>query len=65
MNFLVELRRRNIFRVAIAYLVIAWLVLQVADVFIDNIGAPDWLFGGIVLVLGIGFPFVLAVRGFE
>ena len=56
MSLFAELKRRNVFRVAIAYVVVAWLVLQVADVMIDNIGAPEWLFKFIVLLLGIGFP---------
>ena len=59
MSFFIELKRRNLFKVAIAYVVVAWLVVQVADVMIDNIGAPDWLFSSILLVLGIGFPVVL------
>jgi TolB-like protein/Tfp pilus assembly protein PilF len=59
MSLFAELKRRNVFRVGIAYLVVSWLVLQVADVMIDNIGAPDWLFASILLVLGIGFPVVL------
>ena len=59
MSFLDELKRRNVFRVGIAYLVVAWLVLQVADVVINNVGAPGWVFQIIMLVLGIGFPIVL------
>jgi TolB-like protein/cytochrome c-type biogenesis protein CcmH/NrfG len=59
MSFFAELKRRNVFKVGIAYAVVAWLILQVADVMIDNIGAPDWLFQSIVLVLGLGFPLVL------
>ncbi|MEJ2534861.1 MAG: tetratricopeptide repeat protein, partial [Gammaproteobacteria bacterium] len=59
MSFFAELKRRNVFRVGFAYLVVAWLVVQVADVMIDNLGAPDWVFGTILLVLGIGFPLVL------
>jgi TolB-like protein/tetratricopeptide (TPR) repeat protein len=59
MSFFAELKRRNVFRVGIAYLVVAWLVMQVADVVINNIGAPDWVFGVIMLVVGIGFPVVL------
>jgi TolB-like protein/cytochrome c-type biogenesis protein CcmH/NrfG len=59
LSFFEELKRRNVFRVGIAYLVVAWLVMQVADVVINNIGAPDWLFPGIMLVIGIGFPLVL------
>lgn len=59
MSFFDELKRRNVFRVGIAYLVVAWLVLQVADVVINNVGAPGWVFQIIMLVLGIGFPIVL------
>jgi TolB-like protein len=59
MSFFAELKRRNVFRVGIAYLVVAWLVMQVADVVINNIGAPDWVFQVILLVLAIGFPVVL------
>ena len=59
MSLFAELKRRNVFRVGIAYLVVAWLLLQVADVMIDNIGAPDWLFSSILLVLGVGFPLAL------
>ncbi len=44
MSFFAELKRRNVFRVAVAYLIVAWLFVQVADVMIDNIGAPEWLF---------------------
>lgn len=59
MSFFTELKRRNVFRVGIAYLVVCWLVMQVADVVINNIGAPDWLFRGIMLVLLLGFPVAL------
>lgn len=54
-----ELKRRNVVRVAIAYAVVVWLLLQVADVVLDNIGAPAWLFRAILLVLFIGFPLAL------
>lgn len=59
MSLFNELRRRNVFRVGIAYLIVAWLVMQVSDVVINNIGAPDWVFQVILLVLGISFPVVL------
>ena len=59
MSLFTELKRRNVFRVAIAYAVVAWLVMQVADVMIDNIGAPPWLFKFIVLLLAIGLPVAL------
>jgi adenylate cyclase len=50
-----ELKRRNVIRVAIAYIVMAWLVMQVADVILNNIEAPGWVFQTILLLLGIGF----------
>ena len=59
MSLFNELKRRNVFRVGIAYLIVSWLVMQVADVMIDNIGAPPWLFKFIVLVLAIGLPVAL------
>jgi TolB-like protein len=51
-----ELRRRNVFKVAIAYIVVSWLVLQVADVVLNNITAPGWIFHVLLLFLLIGFP---------
>jgi hypothetical protein len=59
MSLFDELKRRNVFRVAIAYIVVAWLVLQVADVVLNNIEAPGWVFQVIMLVIGLGFPLVL------
>jgi len=50
-----ELKRRNVFRVAIAYVVSAWLILQVADVVLNNIDAPGWVFSVFLLALGLGF----------
>ncbi|MDT8449178.1 MAG: hypothetical protein RQ847_03295 [Wenzhouxiangellaceae bacterium] len=44
MNLFTELRRRNVFRVGIAYGVVAWLVIQAADITLDNFGAPGWVF---------------------
>ena len=51
-----ELKRRNVVRVAIAYAVVSWLLLQVADVVLDNIEAPTWVFQAVLLLLVIGFP---------
>ena len=53
-RFFDELKRRNVFRVAVAYLVSGWLVLQVVDVVIGNIGAPRWVFS-VFLLAGIVF----------
>jgi TolB-like protein/lipoprotein NlpI len=54
-----ELKRRNVFRVSIAYVVSAWLLAQVADLVIENIGSPDWVMKTLLLVLALGFPVVV------
>ena len=58
-SFWGELKRRNVVRVTVAYAIVSWLLLQVADVVLGNIGAPAWLFQAILLVLVIGFPLAL------
>jgi len=58
-SFFEELKRRNVIRVGIAYVIVAWLILQFADVVLNNIEAPGWVFRVIMLVLGIGLPLAL------
>ena len=58
-DFLQELKRRNVFRVAVAYLVSGWLVLQVAELVVDITGAPDWALKFLLLLGLLGFPIVL------
>ena len=59
MTFVEELKRRNVIKVAVAYVVVAWLVMQFSDVILNNIEAPGWVFQVIMLVLGIGFALAL------
>jgi len=54
-----ELKRRNVIRVAVAYIVAAWLVLQVADLVLQNIQAPDWVMQVFLLVFALGMPLAL------
>jgi TolB-like protein/lipopolysaccharide biosynthesis regulator YciM len=56
MSFFNELKRRNVFRVAVAYLVTAWVLLQIADLVLQNIHAPDWVIQAFMLALALGFP---------
>jgi hypothetical protein len=46
-------------RVAVAYIIAAWLLLQVADIVLNNIEAPDWLFQATLLLVVLGFPIAL------
>ncbi len=55
MSLFEELKRRNVFRVSIAYIVAAWVIIQVADIVLENIGAPAWFFQALFLLLAIGF----------
>lgn len=59
MSFIEELKRRNVIRVGIAYIVVAWLIMQFADVVLNNIAPPGWVFQVIMLLLAIGFPLAL------
>jgi len=59
MSIISELRRRNVFRVAIAYVLLGWAVLQGGDFLLDLVGAPDWVIRTLAVVGLIGFPFAL------
>ncbi len=58
-QFLDELKRRNVIRVTVAYLIAGWLVLQIADFVLENIGAPDWIMQVFLLIFALGLPIVL------
>jgi TolB-like protein/Flp pilus assembly protein TadD len=51
-----ELKRRNVIRVGVAYVIVAWLVAQVAEFAIETFGAPDWVLKIFVVFLMLGFP---------
>ncbi|NNL94837.1 MAG: hypothetical protein HKO64_04390 [Xanthomonadales bacterium] len=55
MSLFEELKRRNVFRVGVAYIVASWVLLQVADLVLDAIKAPDWVIQAMLLVVVLGF----------
>ena len=59
MSFFEELKRRNVFRVGIAYAVSAWILLQIVDLVLENIAAPEWVMQVFMLAVAIGFPLAL------
>lgn len=66
MGLFTELKRRNVFRVGVAYIVGAWLLAQVADLVLDVIGAPDIVLRSLVALLGLGLvPAVIFAWVFE
>jgi TolB-like protein len=59
LSFFEELKRRNVFRVGLAYVVTAWILAQVADLAMDNFGAPEWVMKSLLFILLMGFPLAL------
>lgn len=59
MSFLAELRRRNVYRVATAYVIVGWLVMQVVDVMQPALRLPEWVATLFAVVLLITFPIAL------
>ena len=59
MSFFEELKRRNVFRVGIAYIISAWVLLQFVDLVLENIQAPDWIMKVFMLALAVGFPLAI------
>ena len=60
-SLLGELKRRKVFRVAIAYLVVGWLLIQIADVTIEPLHLPDWADTFVIWLIGLGFPVALVL----
>jgi len=51
-----ELRRRNIFKVSLAYAIVSWLLVQIADVALPTFNAPTWVMQVLILLLMLAFP---------
>src|SRR6266581_1756192 len=58
-NFFGELKRRNVYKVAVAYAVVAWLTIQAASIFLPAFNAQQWAMQVVILILVIGFPIAL------
>ncbi len=58
-SFFSELKRRNVFRVGIAYVVVSWVILQFVDVVDDILSLPEWFGKAVLVLVAIGFPFAL------
>jgi serine/threonine-protein kinase len=60
-NFLGELKRRHVYRVAIAYAVVAWLLIQIATQVFPFFEIPNWVVRLVVLAVALGFPVALII----
>src|SRR5438445_7818557 len=58
-NFFAELKRRNVYKVAVAYAVVAWLLLQASSIFLPAFDAPPWVMKIFIIVIIFGFPVAL------
>src|SRR5216117_4351418 len=58
-NFFAELKRRNVYKLAIAYVVVSWLLLQAASIFLTAFDAPPWVMKVFIIVIIFGFPVAL------
>src|ERR1041385_1338917 len=54
-NFFAELKRRNVYKVAISYAVVAWLLIQAASILLPTFEAPSWVMKAFVVFLALGF----------
>src|SRR6202051_3330161 len=60
-NFFAELKRRNVYKVAVAYAIVGWLLVQVATQVFPFFEIPNWAVRLVVLAILIGFPIALVI----
>ncbi len=60
-NFFSELKRRNVYKVAVAYAVVGWLVIQVGSTVLPMFHAPEWVPQTVVVLVLLGFPVALVI----
>jgi TolB-like protein/Tfp pilus assembly protein PilF len=58
-NFFAELRRRNVYKVAVAYAVMAWLLIQAGSILFPTFEAPGWVMKVFVSAIAAGFPIAI------
>jgi TolB-like protein/Flp pilus assembly protein TadD len=61
LSFFAELKRRNVYKVAVAYAVVAWLLIQIATQVFPFLEIPNWVVRLVIALVAIGFPIALIV----
>jgi TolB-like protein/cytochrome c-type biogenesis protein CcmH/NrfG len=61
MSLITELKRRNVFRVGVAYAIVAWLLIEVASVLLPTFDAPEWVMKAFSTLVILGFPLTLVI----
>src|SRR3984893_9363397 len=60
-NFFNELKRRNVYKVAVAYAIVGWLLVQVATQVFPFLEIPNWVIRLVIALVAIGFPIALVI----
>src|SRR5260370_37695877 len=60
-DFFAELKRRNVYKVAVAYAVISWLLIQAASILLPTFEAPNWVMKAFVILLALGFVIAMMI----
>lgn len=60
-DFFAELKRRNVYRVAIAYAVVGWLAIQISSTILPAFHAPEWIVQTLIVIVALGFPIALVI----
>ena len=58
-GLLQEMKRRNVVRVGVAYIIVGWVVVQIGQLLFESFGTPDWVIKTVIVLIGLGFPFAL------
>src|SRR5436189_6350836 len=59
--FFSELKRRNVYKVAVAYAIVGWLVVQIATQVFPFLEIPNWIVRLVIVLVAIGFPIALVI----
>ena len=60
-NFFAELRRRNVYKVAVAYAIVGWLLVQIATQVFPFLEIPTWIVRLVIVLVAAGFPIALVI----
>src|SRR6476646_7721897 len=60
-SFFAELKRRNVYKVAVAYAVVGWLLIQIATQVFPFLEIPNWAIRLVIALIAIGFPIALVI----
>ena len=61
MSLIAELKRRNVFRVGVAYAIVAWLLVEMASVVLPTFKTPEWVMQAFTFLVVLGFPLALVI----